>query len=67
MGHGKQLRAILLLAEDRTVVGCSQSQQQADEGQLNWNIHFVDGSVIRAHQHAAGAKRLGADLCCICG
>ncbi len=33
-------------------------QQQADvEGNLNWNIHFVDGSVIRAHQHAAGAKR----------
>jgi len=33
-------------------------QQQADaSGQLNWGIHFVDGSVIRAHQHAAGAKR----------
>ncbi len=36
----------------------STLQQQADsEGQVNWNIHFVDGSVIRAHQHAAGAKR----------
>ena len=36
----------------------STLQQQADsEGQLNWDIHFVDGSVIRAHQHAAGAKR----------
>lgn len=33
-------------------------QQQADAaGKVNWNIHFVDGSVIRAHQHAAGAKR----------
>jgi transposase len=33
-------------------------QQQADEqGQLNWEVHHVDGSVIRAHQHAAGAKR----------
>lgn len=33
-------------------------QQQADaEGQLDWQTHFVDGSVIRAHQHAAGAKR----------
>lgn len=31
-------------------------QQQADAaGNLNWDIHFVDGSVIRAHQHAAGA------------
>lgn len=36
----------------------AQLQQQADrEGKLNWDIHFVDGSVIRAHQHAAGAKR----------
>ncbi len=33
-------------------------QAEADaEGKLNWAIHFVDGSVIRAHQHAAGAKR----------
>jgi len=33
-------------------------QAKADaEGKLNWDIHFVDGSVIRAHQHAAGAKR----------
>lgn len=33
-------------------------QQQADaEGNLNWDIHFVDGSVIRTHQHVAGAKR----------
>lgn len=33
-------------------------QQQADaKGQLNWQLHHVDGSVIRAHQHAAGAKK----------
>lgn len=33
-------------------------QQEADaQGKINWEIHFVDGSVIRAHQHAAGAKR----------
>jgi transposase len=31
-------------------------QQQADHaGQLDWDIHDVDGTVIRAHQHAAGA------------
>ena len=36
----------------------STLQQQADaQGRLNWDIHFVDGSVIRAHHHAAGAKR----------
>ncbi|NJL41387.1 MAG: hypothetical protein HC899_35275 [Leptolyngbyaceae cyanobacterium SM1_4_3] len=33
-------------------------QQQADAaGELDWETHHVDGSVIRAHQHAAGAKR----------
>ena len=32
-------------------------QQHADEaGKVDWSVHFVDGSVIRAHQHAAGAK-----------
>lgn len=32
-------------------------QQQADaQGQLDWQIHYVDGTIVRAHQHAAGAK-----------
>lgn len=26
-------------------------------GALDWSLHFVDGSVVRAHQHAAGQKR----------
>ena len=26
-------------------------------GLLDWDVHFVDGTVVRAHQHAAGAKR----------
>lgn len=26
-------------------------------GKLDWSLHFVDGSVVRAHQHAAGARR----------
>lgn len=26
-------------------------------GELDWEIHHVDATVIRAHQHAAGAKR----------
>ena len=31
--------------------------QQADAaGQLDWSVHFVDGTTVRAHQHAAGAK-----------
>ena len=32
-------------------------QREADAaGRLDWTVHFVDGTVIRAHQHAAGAK-----------
>ena len=35
-----------------------QLQQTADEqDQLDWEVHFIDSTVIRAHQHAAGAKR----------
>ena len=32
-------------------------QAQADaRGELDWLLHFIDSSIIRAHQHAAGAK-----------
>jgi transposase len=38
----------------------SELQRQADaEGRLDWSLHFIDGTVVRAHQHAAGAKRGG--------
>ena len=31
-------------------------QQRADAaGQLDWDSHYVDGTIVRAHQHAAGA------------
>lgn len=40
----------------------SALQQQADAAQeLNWDVHHVDGSVIRAHQHAAGAKQSSSE------
>ncbi len=33
-------------------------QAQADaHGDLDWETHHVDATVIRAHQHAAGAKK----------
>lgn len=33
-------------------------QQAADAaGELDWEVHYVDGTVVRAHQHAAGAKK----------
>ncbi len=31
------------------------------KGELDWTIHYVDGTVIRAHQHAAGGKKNGAE------
>ena len=35
-------------------------QRQADAaGDLEWDLQYVDGTVIRAHQHAAGAKKGG--------
>jgi transposase len=36
-------------------------QTEADaRGELDWSRHFVDGTVVRAHQHAAGARKKGA-------
>ncbi len=35
----------------------SALQREADaEGRLDWSLHFVDSTIVRAHQHAAGAK-----------
>jgi transposase len=32
-------------------------QRLADrEGQADWSVHFVDSTIVRAHQHAAGAR-----------
>ena len=32
-------------------------QRRADaDGRLDWTLHFGDSTVVRAHQHAAGAK-----------
>jgi transposase len=28
-------------------------------GDLDWELHFVDGTTVRAHQHAAGAAKKG--------
>ncbi|QFS50065.1 IS5 family transposase [Nostoc sphaeroides CCNUC1] len=28
-----------------------------EQGKLDWEIHYVDGTVIRAHRHAAGGKK----------
>lgn len=37
----------------------AQLQQMRDrDGAIDWQVHYVDGTVIRAHQHAAGAKKV---------
>jgi len=34
-------------------------QALADQdGNVDWEIHFVDSTIVRAHQHAAGAKKV---------
>lgn len=39
----------------------AELQRQGDvDGDLDWSLHHVDGTVIRAHQHAAGAQKGGA-------
>ena len=32
-------------------------REAAAAGEVEWEIHFVAGTNVRAHQHAAGAKR----------
>jgi len=35
-----------------------QVQAEADEaGQVDWEVHYLDGTVVRAHVSAAGAKK----------
>lgn len=34
-------------------------QGQADDaGEVDWELHMLDGSIVRAYQHAAGAKKV---------
>ena len=36
----------------------AQLQAEGDvQDELDWEVHFVDGSIVRAHQHATGAKK----------
>lgn len=28
-----------------------------EQGKLDWEVHYVDGTVVRAHQHSAGGKK----------
>ncbi len=36
----------------------TELRRQAErDGNLDWTLHFVDSTTVRAHQHAAGARR----------
>ena len=38
----------------------AELQAEADaRGEMDWSLHFVDGTVVRAHPDAAGAKKGG--------
>jgi transposase len=39
---------------DRILVDLQRDADQA--GRVDWEIHYIDSSIVRAHQHAAGAK-----------
>ena len=41
------------------VLAALQAETDA-HGDLDWSLHFLDGTTVRAHQHAAGAKKGGA-------
>jgi transposase len=34
----------------------SVQQQSNIQRKVNWELHYVDGTMVRAHQHTAGAK-----------
>ena len=37
-------------------------QARADrQGRVDWSLHFVDSTIVRAHQHAAGARKAGGE------
>jgi transposase len=41
----------------------AELQEEADaNGDLDWSLHHVDGTIIRAHQHAAGAQKGGSTI-----
>src|SRR3954447_19540835 len=31
------------------------------QGRVGWEVHFLDSTVVRAHQHAAGARKTGRE------
>lgn len=36
-------------------------QQAKNRGQIDWRANHIDATVVRAHQHSAGARKIGPD------
>jgi transposase len=51
--HSRFRRWRLAGVWDRVVAAVHQQADAA--GRVDWSVQFVEGSVVRAHQHAAGA------------
>ena len=52
-----------VIDEDPDVVHVTTKALAAGDivrGEIDWDLHYVDATIIRAHQHAAGARRDGA-------
>jgi hypothetical protein len=59
MGNGRQYTVDFSGGEKKGVSDRVLARLQtvkSEEKQVDWEIHLVDGSVVRAHQHAAGKK-----------
>ena len=41
------------------ILAALQAEAEA-AGEIDWDLHYLDATVVRAHQHAAGARRDGA-------
>jgi transposase len=39
------------------VLDALRSEAEAS-GEVDWELHMLDGSIVRAHQHSAGAKKV---------
>ena len=38
------------------ILGKLQAQGDA-QGWIDWELHFIDSTIVRAHQHSAGAAK----------
>src|SRR3954449_10143525 len=62
----QSVRAAIALTQGDLVQAVSTStanKKAADaqqRGEIDWDLHFVDATIVRAHQHAGGARRDGA-------